>query len=131
MCKSRTILESLKKREDHGMTNVQIELAEAQAYDFEKIDERFKNLENFAIEQKKASDIMIKNQSDMVDTLKETVRDANYWRLGVKVFTSWQFITIISVFIVAISFGGEKFIDKAGGLVAQTVSSNYNGKPVQ
>lgn len=87
------------------MTDVQLELAEAQAHDSDSIDKRLTSLEN-------KMDIVLENNIAMTSKLNETVGKSHKYDLIISVIKSKIFLYGTLIIVASMALGGRDFIDR-------------------
>lgn len=85
------------------MSEVDLELAEAQAHDSENIDKRLTSLES-------KMDMVLENNNAITSKLNEAVGKAHKFDLIVSIVTSKTFMFFAFVIMVAIAIGGSDFL---------------------
>lgn len=107
MCKSKILLDSIKKRKNHGMSKAELELAEAQAEDMEKFDKDISGLKKLVTEHIAKTDAVL----ERIDPL---IEQAHQMALVKKILGSWKFWVMALLILIAVALAGERFAPYLG-----------------
>lgn len=107
MCSQETVLETLRKMGDSGLTQPTIMLAEAQAKDYNKMTEKIKNLET-----------KVDNMSSDVKSLKSDMAEiksillANKTKLNIDDLLKNKYFWIFATVLVLVLSGATGVLEK-------------------